>query len=112
MVSNKDEEAVVTPSSPVDPDKKSDNFTTNRNEQSADAFQVFTLRNQGIGSVIILCCPNAGYYECMHYEVFTDQLCILIIRITGLDSTLRMDSRFFYGTIEVMEKVLELLLLM
>lgn len=34
-----------------------------------EIFQPFSMRAKQVTSAIIICCPNAGYYECMHYEV-------------------------------------------
>ena len=45
--------------------------TTNRGENSRDHLQALSnsMRNKDLNSVMIICCPNAGYYECLHYEV-------------------------------------------
>lgn len=44
--------------------------TTNRGENSRDHLQALSnsMRNKDLNSVMIICCPNAGYYECLHYE--------------------------------------------
>lgn len=52
-----------------DPEKKSDKSATSRYDVSQDILQATTGRTKGPGPTIIFCCPNAGYYECLHYEV-------------------------------------------
>lgn len=53
-------------------DKKTEHHThhtTTHGDHTKDIFQSFTMRAKHASSAIIICCPNAGYYECMHYEV-------------------------------------------
>jgi len=64
-------------SSPMPPEHNNDlkdklgASTTNRQENSRDHLQALSssMRNKDLNSVMIICCPNAGYYECLHYEV-------------------------------------------
>ncbi len=64
-------------SSPMPPEQHNNDLkdklgasTTNRQENSRDHLQALSnsMRNKDLNSVMIICCPNAGYYECLHYE--------------------------------------------
>lgn len=62
-----------------------------------------------INSLMLFCNPNAGYYEYMYYEVHFLILSGFIsfenFRLIGLNSIIIKTLLYFYGIIEVMEKV-------
>ncbi len=66
-------------------------------------------------TTIIICCPNSTFYEYLFHEVkiYTRTCKITLFpRMNGLIYISEMDSMYFYGIIEAMEEVLELLHLM
>lgn len=59
---------VVANSAPASKDLE--NIELNLIPQASKRTQASSIRNKGSGPTMILCCPNAGYYEYTCYEVY------------------------------------------
>ena len=69
LISGKVSDDNVVPAENIDLKDKMNAINTNRQEHSQDILQASSVRAKNVNPVMIICCPNAGYYECMHYEV-------------------------------------------
>jgi hypothetical protein len=68
--------------------KKNDNSTTENS--TTECLDIKSSRSYVNNSTMVICCPNAGYYEYLYYEV-TFSCFIQLQRMNGLTFSLRMD---------------------